>query len=328
MTDPWYEIADPVQARFSGRRADVEHQFNFFWAKNLEGRCLLIFEYPDSLINSDRRPNLKEVRIIEPKVKGEPSRLILELTQSSNREIFYRLCLDIIDSTRVCADEKAALGTIIRRTWRWHGMLKGVAKDRLSAESQKGLIGELRVLELAMLPFFSAGDAVEFWRGPEGTPKDFSIGDIAIESKAKRGAARPYVKISSEFQLDMDGLSRLYLAVTYVDETAQGASDGLTLTDYVEVITQLVASNDAGSVGCLEGKLFEAGYSDEQDYSDCWWLVGQTRWFDVRDSFPRLMLSNVPDGIEQVSYNLDVGGCSDWEVTIDSVGQLLTGVTE
>ena len=179
--DPWEQISKPIESRYSGRRSDATHPYDFFWARDLEGRCLLVFEYSDEVNIRDRRPRLKEIRIIEPRIEGEPARFILELTRNENREIFHQLCLDIIESTRECADQKSALATLIRRAWRWHGMLKGGQDERLSPEAQKGLIGELRVLELALLPKFSASDVFEFWRGPEDAPKDFSIGNIAIE---------------------------------------------------------------------------------------------------------------------------------------------------
>ena len=149
--DPWAQISKPVEARYTGRRADADHPYDFFWARDLEGRCLLVFEYSNTIRIRDRRPRLREIRIIEPRIDGEPARFILELTHSENREIFHQLCLDIIESTRACANQKSALATLIRRTWRWHGMLKGGQDERLSPEAQKGLIGELRVLELALV---------------------------------------------------------------------------------------------------------------------------------------------------------------------------------
>lgn len=182
-TDPWKQIEKPIGSTFSARRADADHPFDFYWARDLEGRCLLVFEYESTTSIRDRRPRLKEIRIIEPHIDGEPARFILELTYSENREIFHQLCLDIIESTRECADEKSALATLLRRTWRWHGMLKGGQDERLSPEAQKGLIGELRILELLVLPRYNASDALEFWRGPEGAPKDFSIGSIASHNQ-------------------------------------------------------------------------------------------------------------------------------------------------
>lgn len=323
--DPWAQISKPIEARYTGRRADSEHPYNFFWARDLEGRCLLVFEYPNTITIRDRRPRLREIRIVEPRIDSEPGRFILELTHSENREIFHQLCLDIIESTRECTDEKSALSTLLRRTWRWHGMLKGGQDERLSPEKQKGLIGELRVLELVLLPKFTAGDALEFWRGPEDAPKDFSIGNIAIEAKAKRGAAQPYVVISSEHQLDEQGISHLFLAVTYVDEAAAEIQDSMTLTEYAEQIAKIVEAHDAGALGYLEGRLGEAGYSSEHDYSDQYWLIGNTRWYQVADDFPRLAVSSIPEGLRKISYRLDLPACGGWETDMASVSDALDG---
>jgi putative PD-(D/E)XK family protein DUF4420 len=327
-TDPWAQISRPSGAGLAARRAKAKHPFNFYWARDLDGRCLLIFEYSPAVILRDRRPRLREIRIIEPRITGDPARFILELTHSENREIFYQLCLDIIRSTESCSDEKAALATVLRRTWRWHGMLKGGRDDRLSPEAQKGLIGELRVLELAFLPQFSASDALDFWHGPEGAPKDFSAGNTAIEAKAKKGASRTYVEISSEHQLDGQALDHLFLAVTYIDEGSANMPESMTLTEHVDRITDLVEQNDAGAVGYLESRLDESGFSGEHDYSDQHWITGRTRWYRVTGEFPRIARTSLPEGVRDVGYCIDLASCDAWEVDIFTALKALSGDTK
>lgn len=329
QTDPWVQISRPSPgAGLTARRADAEHPFNFFWARDLNGRCLLVFEYPVSISLRDPRPRLKEILILEPRINGEPARIILELVHDENREIFYQLCLDIIESTRECKDEKSVLATLLRRTWRWHGMLKGDRDERLSPEAQKGLIGELRVLELVFLPIFSASDALDFWRGPEGAPKDFSGGHLAIEAKAKRGASRPYVTISSEHQLDSQGIEYLFLAVTYIDEAAPEMPDSLTLSEYINRITNVIEQSESGALGYLESKLDEAGYSDQHDYSERHWVIGTTHWYQVTAEFPRIIRNTLLNGVSDVNYKLDLASCEEWKIDIDLVINALNGVAE
>ena len=322
-TDPWNDISLPSGTGVSARRADAEHAFDFYWARSHDGRCLLVLEYANSIRIRDKRPRLGEIRIIEPLIPDEPARFILELTQDENREIFHQLCIDIIESTRNCSDEKSALATMIRRTWRWHRMLKGGRDERLSPEKQKGLIGELRVLELAFLPRFSANDALEFWRGPERAPKDFSVGNVAIEAKAKRGSARPFVHISSESQLDCDALEALFLTITYVDESAPEIQESQTITDYISHIASIISANDPGSLGYFESRLDEAGYSAEHDYSDIHWIIGITRWYRVAESFPRIVHAQLPAAISKVEYNLDISCCDEWETDMGELNTLL-----
>jgi hypothetical protein len=160
---------------------------------------------------------------------------------------------------------------------------------------------------------------MEFWRGPEGAPKDFSIGDMAIEAKAKRGSSRPYIRISSESQLDDQTVRALYLSVTYVDEGAPEIHGSQSLSDYVRHISSIIDSQDAGSIGFLEARLCEAGYDPDHDYSDNLWIIGNTRWFKVSDEFPRLAKSEISPAIEKVEYNVDISSCDTWETDLADV---------
>jgi hypothetical protein len=324
--DPWTNIQiPPLHSDLHARRADPSHPFNFFWARNHKARYLFAFEYDERAAVPDRRPQLQGIELLDAKVSGEPSRLVMELVQNENKEIFLRLCLDIMESTKDCRDDKEALATLIRRTWRWHSMLKGGRDQRLGPEQQKGLIGELRVLEIAFLPLFSAWDALNFWHGPSGAPKDFSAGDSAVESKAKRGSSRPFVKVSSEHQLDHKSVNRLFLAVTSVDESAAGIPGSETLEVRVRRISNLVAEGDTGSLGLLESKLYEAGYRTEHDYSDSFWKTGETKWFNVSAGFPCLIGSDLDAGIRDVEYKVDLNACDAWEVSETEVLSALKG---
>lgn len=322
-SDPWKRISAPVGSEFTARRVDPEHPFDFFWARDLEGNCLLVFEYSTSASLGGRRPKLREIQIIEPIDSGCRSRFIMKLTHDENREVFHRLCLDIVESSRRCKSEAAALGAVIRRTWRWHGMLRGGRDECLGPDAQKGLVGELRVLELVLLPSFSTYDALDCWRGPEGAPKDFSIGTVSIESKARRGTATPYIEISSEHQLDLEGLDHLFLAVTQVDQAAANSAGAQSLSEYVAHIAELALESDPASVGYLEARLEEAGFSSAHDYSDWSWVIGNTRWYQVSQEFPRLADCALPGGVSRVRYSLDLPACAEWETDSTEVIRVL-----
>ena len=323
--DPWNKLSHPQGFGVSARRADPDHRFDFFWALSHDGHCLLIMEYPQSVTVNDKRPKLGEISIVETRNEGEPSRFILELNKGENREIFLQLCVDIIDSASLCADEQSALSTVIRRTWRWHGMLKGGHDEKLGPEKQKGLIGELRVLEVALLPQFSSSDSLNFWHGPTGTPKDFSVGNVSIEAKAKRGASKPFVRISSEDQLDNRTVGTLYLAVTYVDEAASGTQGARTLTEYVQQLSRLIETSDSGSLWYFEARLDEAGYNPEHDYSDSVWIIGDTIWYHVDDDFPKVVRDRLSEAVHKVEYSLDINSCDAWLIPASEIVDHLKG---
>ena len=97
------------------------------------------------------------------------------------------------DLCRVWMPEEAEgwythVAEFLARTWRWHRLLQGSRDGRLGDEEQKGLIGELVVLErrlLRLLPVLRALDAVRSWTGPLDTPRDFEISRIHVEAKAR-----------------------------------------------------------------------------------------------------------------------------------------------
>ena len=128
--------------------------------------------------------------------------LALKLLDSNQRDIFQTLCLDIISTAAQADSEAEAVSAALMRTWRWHHLLRVGRGTLLSPEEQKGLLGELFVLERLLLPRMDASSAVTAWRGPLGAPKDFEIARVAIEAKTRRGGATPSLSITSESQLD------------------------------------------------------------------------------------------------------------------------------
>ena len=95
-----------------------------------------------------------------------------------------------MDVVSGASDESAAVSAFIERTWKWHDLLKGKRKPKLSREAQMGLIGELWTLMHLLAPAVGIGTAVAGWKGAEQAPKDFELSGVCIECKS-RGAARP-----------------------------------------------------------------------------------------------------------------------------------------
>ena len=122
------------------------------------------------------------------------------------------------------------MSRMLLRTWRWHHLLRGGRDERLSAEEQKGLIGELIVLDHILLPAIGAKSALESWKGPLDGIKDFNIAKIAIEAKARSSASPHQIGISSEFQLDREGLDALFLFVAIIDNGIADSGSGFTIT--------------------------------------------------------------------------------------------------
>ena len=312
---PWTPIA-PGRAR----RVDADHVADFFWSVSNQGESQLILDFPTPK-EDPSLPRLRGLVIAITQAGQDQSRLVLRLADESLRDVFWRLCQDIIETSRIAKGEESAAHIAIRRAWRWHHLLRGGANGLLSPEEQKGLIGEIHVLK-QLLTFMEPSDALESWRGPLGAPKDFEIGLKALEAKARRSAAAPKVTINSEYQLDSDGLDLLLLHVVDVSAAVEGA--GFTLTDAVRSLTGELQAIDEGLLGPVEDRLSAAGFSWAHDYSDFRWEEGQHRLYNVRDAFPRIVATDVPTGIGRVKYELDLNGLHEFEMDWPMAVRLLT----
>jgi hypothetical protein len=137
-----------------------------------------------------------------------------------------------------------------------------------------------------LLADLTAADALASWRGPLRAPKDFEIGRVCIEAKARRGAAKPFVTISSEHQLDDMGVDVLLLHVVELDQAATDDAKGFSLTTVARRVADSVAAEDAAALDLLETLLVATGFRWEDDYSDCVWVEGTSRLYRIGAGFP------------------------------------------
>lgn len=324
--DPWCDIHLPTAGQtLSARRASTDHPFDFFWARDIEGHYLLVMEYDHEITRKEKLPKLSGIEFIEPEISSGKKRLILLLRRRENREIFQRLCQDLLNATKSCGDEAAALQTTLRRAWRWHQLLRGGMDGRLGPEEQKGLIGELTFLAEILLTNYAPADALEFWYGPSGAPKDFSIGTCSIEVKARRGSAKPYVSIASEHQLDDEGVDNLFLYVIDLGPVTAGEQSSFNLNEIVSSVRAIIEEVDPGSVDKFDTRLLEAGYIDEDDYSDRSWIKIGVRGFHVAGAFPRITSGGKPLGVIDIAYKVDLTQCNQYEVEIDVLRDYVYG---
>ena len=158
--DPWKGIDPPTDdAGISARRIPGEgsHIWGLYWALDSQRHCLLILQHRAENHLARRLPRLRGLLVEAlPTEDGSGERLIIRLTDGEQRELFHRFCMDVVDATRPSRSGTEAVERFLVRTWRWHHLLRGGGDGRLSQEEQKGLIGELCVLEHQLLPVIGA----------------------------------------------------------------------------------------------------------------------------------------------------------------------------
>jgi hypothetical protein len=329
INDPWESIDPPtVTNQFGAIRVDPGLLWNFFWVLGTDKNRGLILSYDASSISEIDLPILQgiEVATLPPTKEDEPVTLLLKLLDSDQREIFYRLCIDLIEVTRDASTEGEAVSSVIGRAWKWHYLLRGGRDGKLTVEGQKGLIGELLVLERVLLANIAPADAVQCWTGPVGAPKDFEIGKIGLESKARRGMSSQFVTINSEFQLDETSVDTLYLCISDLNPTPTNTTGAFTVTDVCKRVGDTISSADPGAMIRFENLLSASGFSWADDYTGETFVEGTHRAYLISEGFPRIIPSSFQSGVSRVRYAVNLVDCEPFATTYEEIGKSVRSI--
>ena len=314
----------PEQAtRISGRRVDPQLPWDLFWAVDNENHCLLVLQHSTVASHSRRLPKLRGLRV-EAQEVPDGQQLVIRLLDREQRPIFYRFCTDVVQATALAKTEQEAVERFLGRTWRWHRLLRAGRAPGLTEEQQRGLIGELRLIEQRLLPLLGATASSRCWTGPLDAPRDFEIAAVHVEAKTC-GPTQTGVVISSEQQLDSAGCDRLFLYVAQVAVATEAPEDGVTVTDAAKCARAAIEAANPLAVDIFEERLFATGFDWDHDYSDRPWLVTGETLFEIRDEFPRLTPSMIPAGVENLSYRLALRTCADYEVDFAALEAAVKG---
>jgi hypothetical protein len=316
-SDPWIDIATPPATAFiNTRRVSPDCRWDFFWGKDITGKCLLVLSHNAAAAPTRKLPRPRGLNVELTAPADGRRALILKLLETSQRDIFLKLARDIIVAVEEQQSEAEAVAVAVARTWRWHHLLKGGSGGKLSDEEQKGLIGELLVLKRHLLSVMPAIAAMEAWKGPLGSPKDFEVGRLAIEAKARRGSSVPFIKISSEYQLDGAGCDCLLLHVVELDkvDAEADAPGAVSIPIVASHIRQLINAEDQTAIELFGASLTSSGVTDEELYEADLWIEGRSQIFDARDGFPRIIPGTTAPGVRGVQYSIDLAACEPFAV--------------
>ena len=326
--DPWRDIESPPaqSSRINARRVVTDAPWNLYWGVDSNQNVVLILQHGRGLARPRRLPIFRGLRVeAQSADAGSDEQIVVRLTDQEQRDIFLRLCRDIVDTTTLAKTEEQAMDRFLARTWRWHRLLQDARDNRLSDEEQKGLIGEILVLERHLLPALGALDAVRCWTGPLGTHQDFELSRVHIEAKA-RSPATPRVAISSEHQLATAPADTLFLHVTEVAVSTADATGAVTVADVARRVRSLVASADMAAADLLEARFDAVGFVWADDYSDKPWLVGAESIYEVREGFPRITPETVPHGVGDIHYTISLPDCETFRIASDALANAVSEV--
>ena len=244
--------------------------------------------------------------------EGIRTSISILLKDSSKRDIFAILCADLLDVMARAKDSLTALDACVARLSAWHALFERLTREGLSAERQRGLFGEMHVLQDLMLPTLHPVEAVRAWLGWDRSHQDFKSGGNAIEVKTSIAKCHVKILISNEKQLDDRPHDMLVLAHVRIDESD---SKGLSLPDLIAGIREALSAQPLARQE-LDDRLFQAGYLDNQAdlYSQPCYSVNDVKLFHVHGNFPRLTEANLPIGVGDIHYSIVLSELGSFEI--------------
>jgi hypothetical protein len=264
------------------------------------------------------RPLDVETRGFRVRVQAVPAtgkvRIAVEQVSTAFSELFHFLRRDIVTTVLKAGSDLEAVNAMRARLAHWQRFAQH-APDGLSVSEQIGLYGELVLLDDLMSHGVDPHIALEGWQGPDGAAHDFRTGTLAIEVKSTTDITGTKVSIANERQLDNSGLSRLILMVVSFDRRS---SAGRTLPQFVEY---LIARMPTAEFDLFSDRLLAAGYlhAASAPYGTHGFQSRGTRFFEVREGFPRVVPGSLLPGISNVSYLLDTVGLASFLVDREPV---------
>lgn len=303
-SSPWSAIEIPRQD-FNVRKVADTRGLNLYWGKDKLGQCLFIVELTGDQAELFRKSHVHiqgiktDLRLIDT---TSSQGLVVTLEKHVDQDLFSAMCQTLVAALREIDDSATGLSVAMSQIKRWKAFMAGKKRAVLSAEEIRGLFGELSFLQIMWKHGYQELAALQAWEGPEGTHQDFIFENTAVEIKCLSGRERNSVRISSEDQLESLN-DRLFLKIFRLTEMPE-SDRSLSLNGLVQSIESEIQDHEA--IELFYDKLAKAGYVELHEYDSPEFIISEDSLYLVTEEFPRLVRSELPDGITKVRYELEL----------------------
>lgn len=275
-------------------------------------------------INISQFDNLQEIQIelIPDPNKQEKRILIFKLTNNQHKDIFSVLCEDLITNIATETNERQLVKTLLNRFEKWKLLFTKIISEGLLPEEQRGLFGELYFLR----KFLQINNNYQFvlntWIGTAGEVRDFQMNNWAVEVKTTHGNNHQKIQISSERQLDITHLDRLFLYHLSLEKVQES---GETLNQIIASINTILEV-DIIALNRFKSKLYEVGYFEQHFalYDSVGYFIRQDTFYIVENEFPRIQENEIRSGVGDVKYSIILSQCEAFKQTEQSVFETMT----
>lgn len=248
-----------------------------------------------------------KVEILNDDRYPEKAFLLIMILNQQHKDIFSVLCEDLINQVTSILDEKYLIKDLLNRLAKWQTLFERIGQQGLTAESQRGLFGELYFLRKFLSNTTNKNYCINSWQVPSNTVQDFHNGNWAVEVKTTHGNNHQKIQISSERQLDDSAIQKIFLFHLSLDIRN---NHGDTLNDLVEWVENFLV-NDVIELNSFRLKLFEVGYFDihKPIYRDTGYNIRQENIYRIEGEFPRITENEIRNGVGDVKYTIIIADC-------------------
>ena len=248
--------------------------------------------------------------------------LYIRLEDIDAKEEFNEYAESIIIKAAQASSEIEMIEIAISKSLKWFNFLKPINERKLKPFQQQGLIAELLFLK-KIVNKIGLSDALNSWCGQESFDKDFILGKLGVEIKAKQ-SGKIKVTISSSSQLDLQGLEKLILNVYSINSASSLDKNAFNLDQLVSEIYELFSS-EINLKYLFRDKLDEANYDFDHDYSDRFWIdLEENQFYNVTEKFPSITSENINvKSISNVSYDINLNTIKEFKITAEEFEKLI-----
>jgi hypothetical protein len=253
-----------------------------------------------------------EVQIIPG--SNNKKELAIILLDEELTDIFVVFIEDIINSLLDISNSEDAIIIISKRINYWKKLFGKFSRSLLTPEQQRGLFGELYFINQVLIETNNK-QILNAWKAPNATNQDFYINFKAVEVKTSKSNSQS-IKIANEYQLDISGLNKLFIAFYKLYEFP----DGTTLIDIINDI-RLFLNSDIELIHTFNAKLVTLGILPEveDEYDEIGYSVREEKYYNVNSEFPKITALVVNESISKISYDIDLGYCMNFETSFTEI---------
>lgn len=263
--------------------------------------------------------------LVETELQSSGKDMFVHLQETPSampKDLFKILCTDILEHILPSKTSTEVEKALHRRLQHWRKFFQSRSPEGLSRDEYIGLFGELEFFEKCLQRGVSLQVLSDAWQGPLQANQDFLFGKAAVEVKSVTANDAGTVNIANTRQLDDTGLSALFLCHVAYD-FREGT--GRILTSLIQSVRGLLA-NGPDALATFEDRLLAAGYVEPEisPFAGYGFTERQRSYFKVRNGFPRILESDLDQGVSDVYYTVNLSACSAFTI---SEAELLNAVS-